>query len=206
MTTRAEDRRRAAAERRALRAGVDEPDVVMAAASVYLAERSRTVHQTRAHLEKLGYRPELCGQVVARLVELGYLDDVGYARAWVEARDRSRPRGEVALRRELVQRGVEPEVVQAVLSERRGGGAAGGAPGAVPLERGAEEAGAGDAAAARRLIERRLPSLVREPDARRRRQKAYALLARNGFGPDVCREESLRVSRDATGDGAIDDG
>ena len=30
------------------------------------------------------------------------------------------------------------------------------------------------------------PRSRREPDLRRRRQKAYALLARNGFTPDVC--------------------
>jgi hypothetical protein len=40
-----------------------------------------------------------------------------------------------------------------------------------------------DALAAARLLERRAPSLLREPDPRRRRERAYALLARNGFDP-----------------------
>ena len=37
-------------------------------------------------------------QVVERLVDIGYLDDRAFARAWVESRDRSRPRGANALR------------------------------------------------------------------------------------------------------------
>jgi len=36
------------------------------------------------------------------------------------------------------------------------------------------------------LLVRRRASLARETDLRRRRQKAYALLARSGFAPDVC--------------------
>lgn len=51
-----------------------------------------------------------------------------------------------------------------------------------------EDAGVSpDENAARRLLERRRRSLEREADPSRRRQKAYALLARNGFDPDVCR-------------------
>jgi len=37
------------------------------------------------------------------------------------------------------------------------------------------------------LLERRLAALLREADPRRRRQKAYVLLARHGFDPDTCR-------------------
>ena len=48
-----------------------------------------------------------------------------------------------------------------------------------------------DAAVA--LLERRRASLEREPDPRKRRQKAYALLARNGFDPGTCREVSSGV-------------
>jgi regulatory protein len=42
-------------------------------------------------------------------------------------------------------------------------------------------------AAATRLLARRARTLQREDDPRRRHQKAYALLARYGFTPDVCR-------------------
>jgi hypothetical protein len=45
-----------------------------------------------------------------------------------------------------------------------------------------------DQRGAERLLERRSTALLREPDLRKRRAKAYALLARNGFDPDICRD------------------
>jgi hypothetical protein len=43
-----------------------------------------------------------------------------------------------------------------------------------------------DADAARRLLERHASALARVVDPRTRRQRAYALLARNGFDSDIC--------------------
>jgi hypothetical protein len=64
------------------------------------------------------------------------------------------------------------------------------ASGADPADRGpapgAGERAASDAsdeAAAVRLLARRGAGLLREPDARRRRARAYAVLARHGFDP-----------------------
>ena len=42
-----------------------------------------------------------------RLTELGMLDDATFARAWVESRDRARPRGERAIRDELRRKGID---------------------------------------------------------------------------------------------------
>ena len=44
-----------------------------------------------------------------------------------------------------------------------------------------------DLIAASALHLRKRHSLEREADVRKRRQKAYALLARNGFDPETCR-------------------
>lgn len=180
--------REAAEARRARRAAVTDPDVVMAAAAGLLATRSRTVAETRRRMVHLGYPPALCDQVVERLVELGYLDDEAFARAWVESRDRARPRGELALRRELQRKGVTDETIHLVLDQR-------GARVPVVDEDGEAPASA-DHEAALRLLARRASALRREPDPRRRRQKAYALLARNGFSPDVCGEAAESVADD----------
>lgn len=160
-------RRAVAAERRERRGAVDDPGVVMEAAAAFLAVRPRSVAETRRRLRHLGYRHELVDTVVGRLVEMGYLDDAAFARMWLESRDRARPRGESALRRELALKGIERAVIDDALGER------------------ADTSGDADAAGALRLIERRRSALEREPDGRRRRQKAYALLARNGFAPDA---------------------
>jgi regulatory protein len=151
----------------------------MDAAAPFLAVRPRSVAETRRRLRQLGYAHAVVDQVIERLVELEYLDDEAFARAWIESRDRARPRGESALRRELALKGVPRETVDLVLDERK------------------SDAGSADIDAARRLLDRRRAALEREAEPGRRRQKAYALLARNGFGPEVCREASLAlVSRD----------
>jgi regulatory protein len=158
-------------ERVEARATIDDPDVVMNAAAAFLAVRPRSVEETRRRLRHLGYPHTLVDGVVDRLVEMHYLDDGAFARWWIDSRDRGRPRGENALRRELALKGVPRDVVDEALAERS--------------DAAARVAGDADEQAARRLLERRRDSLEREPDPRRRRQKAYALLARSGFDPGV---------------------
>ena len=144
----------------------------MDAAAVFLSVRPRSVTETRKRLHHLGYPDELVETVIDRLIEMEYLDDAAFARAWVESRDRARPRGETALRRELSLKGVPRDVVDEVMVERIEG-AADGDP---------------NQSAAAALLNRRRSALKRELDPARRRQKAYGLLARNGFDPETCRE------------------
>lgn len=160
------------AARREARGQITERGPVMEAAAAFLAARPRSVSETTTRLVKLGYPGPLVDDVVSRLIEMRYLDDEQFARSWVEARDRGRPRGELGLRRELALKGVPREIVDSVMTER-------------------EDSAAGhdpDLGAARALLARRQSGLSREPDMSKRRQKAYALLARNGFDPETCRE------------------
>ncbi|HEX7592183.1 MAG TPA: regulatory protein RecX [Candidatus Limnocylindrales bacterium] len=142
-----------------------------------------------------GFPAELVEDAVTRLLELGLLDDTAYARAWVESRDRSRPRGESALRRELSLKGIERETIAAVLAER---GEAAQAAAEDGDDDGSARSFAGfrgaDSAAAERLLSKSRAALLRIEDPRARRSRAYALLARNGFDPEVCREVSARVT------------
>jgi SOS response regulatory protein OraA/RecX len=195
-------------ERRDRRGAIDDPAVVTDAAAKFLAVRPRSVAETRRRLRHLGYRHDLVDRAVQQLADLGYLDDAAFARAWIESRDRARPRGAVALRRELALKGVDRSVIDEALGERSESLAPGQLTGASPAppdsSNGASpdssdtspdvnDGASPDTSAARRLLERRLPALLREPDPRRRRQKAYALLARNGFDPETCREVAASV-------------
>lgn len=179
------ERRARADARRAERATIEDAAVVLEAAAAFLAVRPRSVDETRRRLRHLGYPEAPVSVVIDRLLAFGYLDDAAFARTWVESRDRARPRGESALRRELMLKGIDREVIATVLAER------------ADVSHGESEAGDGSAStqrqpddaddiAARRLLERRAASLRRDPDPRKRRQKAYAVLARNGFDPGVC--------------------
>ena len=122
------------------------------------------------------------------------LDDQAFASLWVESRDRARPRGERALRQELRQKGIDSETIAATLEERNlaSDGHVGEDDDARP---------SADEAAAGRLLARHAHALDRIADPRARRQRAYSLLARNGFGPEVAGRLASRVAA-ATDDDA----
>jgi regulatory protein len=175
------------AERRERRAAIDDAQVVLNAAARFLEVRSRSIEEVRRHLAQAGYRLELADAAVTRLTELGMLDDGTFARTWVESRDRARPRSEAALRRELAQKGIGRELSDEVLAERKA------------VEPGGDEGGGGpDMAAAQRLLHKKASTLGRIADPRERRRRAYALLARNGFDPETCREATLRFAAPPT--------
>jgi len=113
---------------------------------------------------------DLIDGAIERLLALGILDDEAFTTAWVESRDRARPRGERALRRELQLKGIDRGLVDDAMETRR------------PEPGGDDDP---DVAAARRLLDRHGSALARVADPRKRRQRAYALLARNGFDVDL---------------------
>ena len=179
------------AERRERRAAVDDPAEVVDAAARFLEARPRSVAEVRRRLLTAGYRAPLVDVAVDRLTGLRYLDDEAFARAWVESRDRARPRGEIALRRELRLKGVDAAIVEGVLGERR-------------AQDGAEGETDPDADGAERLLARHARALERVTDPRRRRQRAWALLARRGFDPGRRRGLPPVRRRDDAADGAAD--
>ncbi|HVA87331.1 MAG TPA: regulatory protein RecX [Candidatus Saccharimonadales bacterium] len=192
--------RRRREERRAERAGITDPAIVLAAAARFLEARPRSTTETRRRLRAAGYPGPLVDAAIDRLTELGLLDDDAFARGWIESRDRARPRGERALRHELQLRGLDRALVDRALAERR----------AESEERNDEGRGhdadlsddrsdpmpgaSADEAAAFRLLARRRRTIGRLTNLRARRQWAYALLARNGFDPTVARTVAARVA------------
>ena len=195
-------RRESLAERRERRAAVHDPAVVLDAAARLLEVRPRSTAEVRRRLVSAGYRPGLVDVTIDRLVELGYLDDAAFARAWVESRDRARPRGEIALRRELRLKGVERDAIEASLAARRGESLE-----VDDLETQAPSdalaPAAADERAAERLLTRHARALGRVADPRLRRQRAYALLARNGFDPETCRLFAARVTDTAPSEAGL---
>jgi regulatory protein len=197
-----------AAKRRVEASEVRDPEVILAAALRFLEERARSVHEVRRRLARAGYPPDSVEDTLTRLLELGMLDDQAFARAWVESRDRARPRGERALRAELRAKLVDDAIIEQVLEERqqlhRDGAPptpaeAGGASGPDPAARDADEL------AAARLLIRSERQLLRVADLRRRRQRAWAILARAGFDSDTAREAMLEAERRWAVDEAADE-
>ena len=167
--------------RRAERAEISDPSLVLEAALRFLEARQRSAEEVRRRLLVRGYRPDLVDVVLTRLTEFGIVDDAAFAEAWVESRDRARPCGERALRAELRRKGIDRQVVDDVLEMR---------------ESAQPDA---DAEAARRVLERHAGALARVADPRARRQRAYALLARSGFESETAVEAITAMLEDARG-------
>jgi len=169
------------AEKRARHGEIDDPEIVLAAALRFLEVRQRSVAEVRRRLAQTGYRSELVEGAIERLLGLGILDDVTFAQAWVESRDRTRPRGERALRRELQVKGIEGAIVDESMAARR------------PEHGSADDP---DVAAAELLLRRHASALARIADPRKRRQRAYGLLARHGFDSEIASTIAARASAD----------
>ena len=153
-----------------------ERPLAMARALNVLGYRARAEGELRGKLERAGYAAGTVEAVVARLADLGYLDDGEFARN--AAREKARRRyGPRRILDDLRRSGVdEPVAREAVEGEYPGGG----------------EAREIEAASA--LAERRY-NTGEKSDALARR--VYGLLARRGFSAGVC----AQVARNYRGGG-----
>jgi len=76
-----------------------------------LSYRSRSSQEMLERLLKKGYENEIVQEVVKDLKRLNYLDDLSFARDWVEARLKQN-RGRILIRRELLKKGIDREVIE----------------------------------------------------------------------------------------------
>lgn len=83
----------------------------------FLAARPRSMYEIRRKLHEKQTPAPTIDTVIERLVALGYVDDLAFARAWVENRQAFRPRSTAALRAELKAKGIEEAVIRQVLHE-----------------------------------------------------------------------------------------
>ncbi len=141
------------------------------AAVRYLGPRPRSILEVRRHLTKKRYDEKEIAATLARLRELGYVDDAALARYWLEQRRRFRPKGEYALKSELRAKGVDAAVVDDVLAEE----------------------GRGEADAAWSALEPKLPRW-RALHEEQRKAKAQAFLRQRGFSFDAIEEVLARLA------------
>ena len=87
----------------------------MEAAGRLLSSRARTVTEMRDRLSANGFEDNTVVVAIARLEELGLLDDARLAADWVAERSSRKSLAPAALRRELELRGVAPEVIDGAL-------------------------------------------------------------------------------------------
>lgn len=126
-----------------------------------LSRKPRTERDLRKALVE-DFQPIDIDRALARLHELGYLDDRAWSDRYVGS-PRAQVRGRSLLRSELKARGVSDEVVAETLDGRD------------------------ELAAAIETAAKRVRSLRSIEDEERRKRRLYDFLRRRGFADDVCR-------------------
>ena len=95
----------------------DTDEVAFQAALKLINVRARSEAEIRDRLVKKGFNEAAVESTLERLRQASLVDDEQFAQAWVENQTTFRPRGRMALRLELRQKGIGDELIQKTLEE-----------------------------------------------------------------------------------------
>ena len=143
-----------------------------------IARREQTVAQVRALLERRGVGADTADAAVEELLSTGLLDDARFARHFAGDKRDLEQWGSGRIASELGRRGVGAEQIAAVVADS-----------------GRED----ELETARVLLERRLPHAPRDD---RERDRAWRLLVRRGYEPELAYEAVREHER--MGAGGVD--
>jgi regulatory protein len=170
------------------RAEPEPPDLetTLETALRFLGARPRTQWELRRRLQRSGADDDVLEAALARLTDLGYVDDEAFVRWWSEQRDRHAPRGRRLIEAELRQKGVPREVIERLRE--------------APLERAEEDAALPetDEQRASAALERHLHGRP-IPDDLRAVQRLGMFLIRRGFDAETARR-AIRQHATESGD------
>lgn len=124
-----------------------------------LTGRARSRHELADKLAQKNVPEELATSLLDRFEEVGLVDDVAFAQAWVDGRHAAKGLAPRALAQELRRKGIDDEVAREALEQLDG---------------------AGQEATARALVRRKLRSLARFDDPVKTR-RLVGMLARKGY-------------------------
>ena len=82
-----------------------------------LTARARTRAELAGQLAKRGYPDDVSARVLDRLADVGLVDDADFAEQWVHSRRANAGKGKRALAAELRTKGVDNDVITAVLAD-----------------------------------------------------------------------------------------
>lgn len=144
--------------------------------------RQRSEKEVKNYLRELNFKRKIKDQegvsevgiefLINRLRQKGLLNDLVFARAWVEARRFYKKKGIIALKSELFQKGIDREIIEQVLNEKGQGES--------------EKEIAIQALGKKLKVWQNLPSLEFK-------KKAYGYLTRCGFEYSIIREVIEKV-------------
>ena len=148
-------------------------------AYAHLNRRDRTVAEVRSHLERKGISAELIERCLQTLGEQRLVDDARYAELFVTDKRELEQWGSERIRRGLLTRGIDREIVERALTVTGAGD--GDAEEPTELQR------------AVTVLRRRYPAA---PSDRRERERALGVLLRKGYESEIAVDALAAFARD----------
>jgi regulatory protein len=93
----------------------DTYEIAFQKALQFINHRPRSITETRRRLKEKGFEEEVIETTIQKLVEKQFLDDLDFARVWIENRNTFRPRSNRLLSYELRLKGVSNDVIAQAL-------------------------------------------------------------------------------------------
>ena len=127
--------------------------------------RPRSEKELQGRLLKKGFGQAIVSEVVSSLKDKHIIDDLKFSRLWIESRMRTSPKGDILLRKELTQKGVEALTIDEALSEKS----------------------ENEDSVVATLVQKKIKSLEKLPKPEAKR-KLFSFLARRGFSFEAIEE------------------
>ncbi len=83
----------------------------------FLSFRLRSVYEIREYLKRKDWDGEVIVLTISRLLDEGHLDDLAFAKAWIQTRQLQRSRSKSHLRSELMMKRIDRELIDMALNE-----------------------------------------------------------------------------------------
>ncbi len=95
----------------------DTYEVAFQKALQFINHRPRSVEETRRRLSEKGFAEKVIDATIEKLLDKKWLDDLDFARQWIENRNTFRPRSERLLSYELRRKGVSDDIIRLALEK-----------------------------------------------------------------------------------------
>jgi len=93
----------------------DEKSKALNKALEIISRRIHSEKEVRDKLRKKNFRSDVIDKSIENLKKIGYINDEIFAREWLESRISYKPKGRALIKRELLYKGVNPEIMERVL-------------------------------------------------------------------------------------------
>lgn len=127
----------------------------------YRPRSQREVHSYLMRKIKAGkiknVEEKTVNKLINKLNKKNLIDDYKFANWWIEQRQKFRPKGKFILKKELLMKGVDKEIIDELL---------------ISVD---------DVSAAQKVLKKKLKTISKEKDKKRAKQKLIGFLARRGF-------------------------